>query len=340
VRDLKPRLTVRAIRPLVSGLRGSGHDPAPILAAVGVDEATLNDPDARVSTSVAMSILSVAVQVTGDANLGLHLAEHADPGSFDVHFYAMASSPTLGTAFERLCRYQRLIHETSRVELEIQGERAVLRHELAAGKAAPRHTAEFLLAAWLRAGRIVTGIEWMPQQVHFAHPAPPDHSEHVRFFGCDVHFAMGENALVFPASLLKIPCVRADPALVAVLDRYASDRLDQAPSASRIADRVRAVLQEELRGGEPTAARLAERLKMSARSLNRLLAGEGTSYRELLEGLRRDLACRHLATNELSIGEVSFLLGFAELSSFHRAFKRWTGRTPAEFRQQIGARKP
>jgi AraC-like DNA-binding protein len=340
VPDLKPRLTVRAIRPLVSGLRGAGYDAPRILAAVGVDEATFSDPDARVPTSVAMSILSVGVEVTGDSNLGLHIARHADLGSFDVHFYAMASSPTLGTAFERLCRYQRLIHETSRVELEVHGERAVLRHELAAGKAAPRQTAEFLVAAWLRAGRIVTATDWVPQQVHFAHPAPPDQSEHFRVFGCDVHFAMGENALIFPASLLETPCVRADPALVAVLDRYASDRIDLAPASARIADRVEAVVREELRGGEPTAARLAGRLKMSVRSLNRLLAAEGTSYRELLDGIRRDLACRHLATRELSIGEVSFLLGFAELSSFHRAFKRWTGRTPAEFRHEIATTQP
>jgi AraC-like DNA-binding protein len=74
---------------------------------------------------------------------------------------------------------------------------------------------------------------------------------------------------------------------------------------------------------------------MSVRTLTRLLAAEGTTYRELLETLRRDLAGRYLAGDALSVSEISFLLGFAELSSFHRAFKRWTGRTPAEFRQQF-----
>ncbi len=121
--QLKPRLTVRAIRPLVSGLRQSGHDAAPILSAVGIDEAMLSDPDGRVPTSVAMALLARAVEHTGDVNLGLHLAEHAELGSFDVHFYAMASSPTLRAAYERLCRYQRLIHDTSRVDLEIGGQR-------------------------------------------------------------------------------------------------------------------------------------------------------------------------------------------------------------------------
>src|SRR5262245_44714396 len=147
---LEPRLTVRAIRPLVSGLSECGHNAAPILAAAGIDGRTLDDPDAHVPTSAAMALLNVAVDSTGDTNLGLHLAEHAQLGSFDVHFYAMASSPTLGAAYARLCRYQRLIHETSHVDLEIQDDTAILRHRMAGSTAAPRQTAEFLLTAWVR----------------------------------------------------------------------------------------------------------------------------------------------------------------------------------------------
>jgi AraC-like DNA-binding protein len=337
VPPIKPRLTVRAIAPLVSGLRESGHDPAPILAAAGLDAATLGEADTLVPTSVVVDLLARAVEYTGDADLGLHLAEHAELGSFDVHFYAMASSPTLGAAFECLCRYQRLIHETSRIDLAVGDETAVLRHELAGGRPAPRQTAEFLLAAWVRAGRAVTGIDWAPQQVHFAHPAPPDTSEHARFFRAPLCFGMSANALVVPAALLGTPCTRADPGLVAVLDRYAAGRLEQAPRTNSVADRVRSVLSDELRVGDPTAARLAARLKMSVRTLNRLLAVEGTSYQDLLDRLRRDLAERYLASDHLSIGEVGFLLGFSELSSFHRAFKRWTGRTPVQFRQDFPA---
>jgi AraC-like DNA-binding protein len=146
---------------------------------------------------------------------------------------------------------------------------------------------------------------------------------------------MSENALILPTGLLHTPCARADPALVAVLDRYAAERLEHVPRTDSIADRVRTVLGDELRGGEPTAARLAARLKMSPRTLNRALAAEGTSYRQLLDALRRELAERHLAGDQLSISEVGFLLGFCELSSFHRAFKRWTGRTPARFREEF-----
>ena len=328
----EPYLTIRAVQPLASGLEALGHDSAPLLAEAGIDTALLRDPDARVPWTAVLSLIGRAVEVTADTNLGLHIAEHADPGSLDVHFYAMLSSPTLGAGYERLCRYQRLIHETTRVELKVEGGQAILRHLMPGGAAAPRQSAEFLLAIWVRGGGLVTGTDWAPREVRFGHPEPSDPSDHRRFFGAPVRFAAGENALVLPAELLGRPCLHADPSLLAVLDRYAADRLELAPRTTSFADRARAALLEELRGGEPSVERLAARLKTSVRTLNRHLAVERLSYRRLLDHLRQELACRHLADDRVSIAEVAFLLGFSELSAFYRAFKRWTGHTPAEFR--------
>jgi hypothetical protein len=170
--SFEPFLTVRAVQPLISGLTAMGHDPKPLLALARLDESMLHDPDSRVPMRIVMSLIARAVEATGDANLGLHLAEHTDVGSADVHVYAIVSSPTLGAAYERICRYQRLIHETNLVELNRQGERAWLRHRRPGGLAAPRHTAEFLLAVWVRAGRIATGTDWAPLEVRFAHAEP------------------------------------------------------------------------------------------------------------------------------------------------------------------------
>jgi AraC-like DNA-binding protein len=243
----------------------------------------------------------------------------------------MVSSPTLGAALERVCRYQRLIHETSQVRLDRAGNHVVLSHRLAGGMAAPRQTGELLLAAWVRAGRVATHTKWRPAEVRFAHRAPRDSREHERFFGAPVRFASGENALVLPGALLDLPCRRTDPALLSLLDRYASDRLG-AQCPATLADRARAVLSEELQTGNAAVRMLASRLSVSVRTLHRSLAAEGTSYRRLLDQLRLDTARRHLMDDRLSVAEVAFLVGFSELSAFHRAFKRWTGRTPATFR--------
>jgi AraC-like DNA-binding protein len=323
----------------MSGLMTSGYDPLPFLHTRGIDSNRLLDPDATVPMSACVGLLAEGVRATGDDNLGLHVAEHAELGSFDVHFYAMVSSPTLGAAFERVCRYQRLIHETSQVRLETSGDRALLSHRLPGGIAAPRQTAELLLASWVRAGRVATRTRWSPAEVRFAHRAPRDSREHERFFGAPLRFATGENALVLPAALLDLPCRRTDPSLLSLLDRYAADRLG-VPRAATFADRARAALSEELQAGNVTAQSVAARLGVSVRTLHRFLAAEGTSYRRLLDQLRLDIAERHLIDDRMSVAEVAFLVGFSEISAFHRAFKRWTGRTPVTFRAEARISPP
>jgi AraC-like DNA-binding protein len=339
MRNREPRLTVRALRPLMSGLLTLGYDPVPFLHTHGIDSEALLDPDATVPMSACVGLLAESARATGDDNIGLHVAEHAQLGSFDVHFYAMVSSPTLGAAFERVCRYQRLIHESSQVRLERSTDRAraVLSHRLAGGMAAPRQTAELLLSAWVRAGRIATGTRWSPAEVRFAHHAPRDARDHERFFGVLPRFATGENALVLPVALLDLSCRRTDPSLLSLLDRYAADRLGRSRVVT-FADRARAALSEELPAGNVTVQRLAARLMVSVRTLHRSLANEGTTYRRILDQLRLDIAKHHLIDDRVSVAEVAFLLGFSESSAFHRAFKRWTGRTPVAFRAE--ARRP
>lgn len=328
-------LGVRGLRPVASGLCTLGHDPAPLLQAAGVDAEVLADPDARVPAAAVMRLLADAAEALGDASLGQHLAEHAELASFDIHAYAMLSSPTFGAACERLCRYQRLIHDSTRVELELDGERATLRHVLPGALPIPRHSAEFVLAAWLRIGRLATGHEWSPLEVRLAHRAPADTGELSRFFRAPIRFAAGENALTFSAQLLEAPCVDADPGLLAVLDRHAADLLGRVAPTHSLADRVRAVLAQSLCDAAPRAAAVAARLRMSVRTLHRGLAAEDTTYSAVLDQARHDLARRHLADRHLAIAEVAFLLGFAELSSFYRAFRRWTGTTPAAYRASL-----
>lgn len=321
---------------MLSGLRGLGHDPAPLIAEAGLAPATLVDPDGRIPTSRVKEFLSAAVERTGDEHLGLHMAQRADLGSFDAPFFAMHSSPTLGAAYERLSRYQRLLHDTSRIELRIDDAHATLRHRLPGGILPHRQGMEFVIAAWVRCGRAVTGVEWAPLEVRFAHPAPADTREHAQFFRSPVRFTMGENAFSLAAPLLALPCARADAALVALLDRYAAERIARVPGTGRLADRVHALIESGLPSGEVSATALAHQLGMSVRSLNRLLAAEGTSYQKLLDALRHELAARQLSDPRTSVWEVAFELGFSDLSAFYRAFRRWTGTTPAEFRGRAG----
>src|SRR5262249_29868131 len=132
----------------------------------------------------------------------------------------------------------------------------------------------------------------------------------------------------------------ADSALTAVTERHLRRMLDELPATETFTGQVRQLLLDELRLGEPTLSRLAERLRTSERTLQRRLGSEGTSIKELLDDPRHQLSLRHLADSRESIAEISFLLGFADVRAFHRAFRRWTGTTPAAFRQARTATEP
>ncbi len=333
--QLEPHITVRAVQPMVAGLEALGHPADAILAEAGIDRARLKDVDGRIPHRAMMLFWQCAERQCSDTNLGLHLAEAAPIRSFEVHAYALLSSPTLRDAYLRACRYQRLIHEATDLILEQGADEGILRHSLPGGRPAPRQPAEALAALWVRFGRLVTGNEWVPKHICFAHPQPADTSEHQRIFRAPLHFSDIGTALHVANATLDSPNPRADLGLIGVLDHYAESLLANAPRRSTLSERVRSYLLENLSSGAPTAATTAKALGMSVRSLNRSLQVEDSNYREVLEQLRRERANSLLADPRCHIGEVGFLLGFSELSSFYRAFKRWTGQTPVEYREKL-----
>jgi AraC-like DNA-binding protein len=180
--------------------------------------------------------------------------------------------------------------------------------------------------------RALTAIDFSPREVWFEHSAPADTREHRRIFRAPLRFEQTCHALVLDRGLLDHPLVTADSRLCALLDRQAQDLLARLPRESSVSDRTRRLLREVLRGGDAGVAAIARRLGMSPRSLQRRLAAEGSSYRGLLDEVRREIAVRHLGERDLAISEVASALGFSDATGFYRAFRRWTGASPAGYR--------
>lgn len=334
MKKLEPNIAVRAVQPVIAALEALGHQVDDILAEAKISRATLQNADGRVPHSAMMLFWERARTITSDDHLGIHLAEAVPIQSFEVHSYALLSSSTLREAYRRACRYQRLIHEATDLTFDEESNEGVLRHALPGGRPVPRHPAEFLTTLWVRLGRLITGDDWAPSIVCFAHDSPNDTTEHQRVFRAPIRFSSGITAMHIPNHLLDSSNPRADANLASLLDRYADGLLKQAPRQASFAERVRAWLSNELNGGSPTISSAARALHVSERTLHRNLQNEGTSFRELLDQLRRERAVALLANPRCSVAEAGFLLGFAELSSFSRAFKRWTGKAPAEFRAE------
>lgn len=325
-------LHARAVRPVVDALKALGYDTEALLQRCNIASTMLQAVDGKIPHRAMMHLWQAAQAATADDQLGLHLAEAAPIDAFGIHTYALLASPTLREAYRRACRYQRLIHTGTELVFHEEATAGILQHLLPGGASAPRQPAEFLVTLWVRFGRLLLGNDFTPTLVCFAHPAPQDTREHVRIFQISIQFRSGRTAIYVPNPLLDRPNQKADIGLTRLLDEYALRLLADAPTATTFSARVRHHLSQELNGGAPTADALAKTLHLSVRTLHRTLQQEGTTFRALLRQVRYEQATRLLTNPQLSIAEVAFLLGFAELSSFYRAFTQWTGVTPATYR--------
>lgn len=327
---------VKTLLAIIGFAAHAGVPPPDLLCAAALDPARLVDPDAYLQRSEEMRLWDAAVRLTGDQDFGLHLAEWVTRfpfDHFDVLAFAVRSSPTLGEHFRLAARYVRLIHEGIYLSVEEEGDAARLVHGHSPEQIGPRHPVEGMLALTLLHGRLAVGEELVPRMVCFAHARPDRVSEQERVFRAPLRYGCPRNELVLDRALLDRPQRHAEPRLLAILDRQLGALLSELPEIGRFQDMVKRRMMDELPEREPVIAAIAVKLHMSARSLQRRLESEGTSFTEVLSELRHERALHYLKDPRISIGEVAFLLGFLDVTAFHRAFKRWTGITPAEHRR-------
>ncbi len=332
----------RAIQSVVGFAASVGVSPPLLLSAAKLDPMLISGPDAEMLHSQELRLWDEAARLTDDPDFGLHLAEWVGRRTeeiFDVLAFALRSCATLGDSYRLAERYMRLVHQGIYVHLEEEPDIARLVHgHHQEPSTPPRHPVEGMMALVVLQGRRAIGEEFAPQAVCFTHARPERVSEQERLFRAPVRFGCERNELVLERALLSRPQRHAEPRLLAMLDRQLTALLSDLPEDHSFQAAVRRRMMDELPEREPAMAAIAAKLHMSPRSLQRRLQNENTSFANVLFELRRDLAFRYLRDERIAIGEVGFLLGFLDVASFQRAFKRWTGSTPAQYRRSGLAR--
>jgi AraC-like DNA-binding protein len=322
---------------LIRALVSAGAHEAELMRALAIAPELLADPEGRVPYAITVAAWREAARMLGDHALGLRIAALIQPGVFDVVNYAARSSPTLGEAYQRVARYHGILNDGTALRFEegCDGTFRLTYTVLDPVGGVGHYGEEFSLANFVRQGRALTGVEWLPVRVDFTFAAPADARAHRAYFGAPVSFGQPTAALVLSRATADLPLVTADAALCQVLDRHAEELLQRTPRHGDFTERVRGAICNAMRGGDPSIEAVARAVCCPPRSLQRRLQRDGTSFQRLLDDLRRDLALRYIEDARVGLSEIAFLLGFSEASVFHRAFKRWTGSTPTEYRRRM-----
>jgi len=327
-------IQAKAAEKIISLAVVHGVKPESLYEAVKLDPTMLLDGDNRIPFAQIVALYEKAAELTGDVNFGLHLGESVHPSAFDVVGYSALNSPTIGAAFTRVARYHSIWTDGALFTPELSDATSSIVYRYADTSISEhRQDSEMTLATVTTLCRNLVSPDFAPICVEFQHEEPDDTSEHLRLFRCPVQFSASSNRVTFASSFLSLPIDKADASLCAVLDRHAEEMLAKYPPRDSLIDQVQSIIANEFRGGDPSLERVADELTLTPRTLQRKLHELGTSHNELLDQMRRQLAMRYLREPEMAICEVAYLLGFSEASSFHRAFKRWTGVTPKDFRE-------
>ncbi|GAA3919639.1 AraC family transcriptional regulator [Litoribacillus peritrichatus] len=321
------------MRMMNSAMQQMDVDIESIYRKCGVTEAHLENTQIRTPHEANLIFWNAAETVTQDANVGLHFGEKMPVFKGQVLEYLFLSSPSFGEGLKRALDYQRLLSDAASARLEIDGDQACLIADTSSDVIKNlRHFNECVAVGLIQFFKYVTEGEFSPSKLTFHFSQPADISEHQRVFGCPVEFNNAHNRIYFDAELLKRSSLHAESELLELHEQLAGKHVAKLERQDLIS-RVNKIIGELLETGEVSLDVVAERMSLKSRSLRSKLTEAGTNFNQLFSDYRCHLAKRLLVRTEESVDEIVYLTGFSEPSTFYRAFKRWTGMTPVEYRK-------
>jgi AraC-like DNA-binding protein len=318
-------------------LRSLGADPAQLLAEVGLDLSLFDSPDRLLSFSARGRLLEHCVARTGCNHLGLLVGQRAGLQSLGLAGSLVKYSPDVGTALRSLVRFFRHQTRGARATLTVDGQLAYFGYQFdQPGTKGTDQVEDGALAVMLNIMQALCGPGWKPSQVTLAHRKPNNVEPFRQCFRAPLLFDAEQSALVFLADWLSYRLAVDDPELRRQLTEQI--RAIEAHHHDSFPDQVRSVLRTALLTDRADADHIASLFSIHRRTLNRRLSDDGLSFRDLVEEQRFEIARQTLLNSDVQIGDVAALLGYADASAFTRAFRRWSGAAPAEWRSDARSR--
>lgn len=338
--SIEPAILAAAATGIVGFIEQHGGDIDSVFGNSGISPEMAGATTLKLRLADFCTLFEQASRRTRFDNFGLWFGHQFQPRDLGLWGYAAVSSPTLGSALENLVDLFGYHQEQSSMQL-VQAKNGLMRLQYrieAPDIMHRRQDAELSLGMFLNVMREALGSNWTPEEVHLEHARPADCDEHERAFGAPVYFAQPCNALLFRAELLQQRMPNCDLTLMSLMRNCLQQLGERKDGPAELIDRVRATIRSRLAEGYPSLETVSAELHLSTGAVQRGLAEKGASFKELVERTRREMALAYLGQRHLPISEISFLLGYSELSAFSRAVRRWTGTSPSALRETLVAR--
>ena len=250
--------------------------------------------------------------------------------------YVVVNSPTLGRAIKNFLTYKRVVNEGIEVRLETKGKYASFVTEVIDPEAQRyQHNNEVILVTAMQVFRFLLSERIRAVRVEYRHQRKEQVHEFEHYFGCKVKFGAKRTAITLEESILDRPCRNADTRLLKILKTHCDDLLDKLGTEADLKDQVEHLVSSQLAAGRVTASSVANELGLSERTFARRLAEDGTTFGQIVENVRRRLAERYVREPGAKTKQIAFMLGYTEPATFANAFRRWTGKSPSEFRENV-----
>lgn len=310
---------------------------APFLAEAGLDERILHACDVEIPAAKYLEFWELLGRKL-DASIGLRIGIQTASTTLGAYGHAIRSAPSMFLALRSLSHFAVVFAQGLQVDVHIDAQQVVLSYQITDPGLVVlprRQDTEFSIGLFLSLLREVTGNPQLrPERVDFEHAAPADLAFHLELLACPLHFQQPDNRLYFPLTLLDMPIRTADPRLFQALEPFLEQQRLGRAAASDFLNQLSYHIASSLGSGGASLEMVAKSMGLSQRTLQRRLGEHQLEFRLLVEEVRRSLAEAYVARAEYSLTEVALLLGYAETSSFSRAFRRWTELSPQQYRQR------
>ncbi|WP_247894369.1 AraC-like transcriptional regulator QhpR [Azospirillum sp. B510] len=331
----EPKIWAMVTQSLIDALKNKGHAPDTLLGRFGLSEATPADPYREIPLRNYVSAFEAAATHVADSNFGLSAARNLSPLTLGPVGLLFTSAPTLGAALKGFIEYNWLVQQGTTCAMARDGGSCVFRYRIEDRRIFPRrHDAEFSLAMVVEMIRALAGGAWRPQEVHFEHAAPANLQAHNAFFKAPLYFNQPANELIFPAADLAIAGSGVDHRVSGLVEHYLGMLRQRSVPTRSLEDKVRRMASDHFPGdGGFGVASTAQALGVSPSTLQRSLRKSGESFSAIKQDRRRALTENYLVQSDLSITEITHILGYADGACFTRACRRWFGMTPSMYRK-------